>query len=235
MPYIFPPTAGIVGIPVLGQSGHFPVRRVFCAGRNYAAHAKEMGWKGDSKEEPFFFTKPNDTLLVAASFDQEVAVPYPLMTKNLHHEIELVVALGSGGSNLSAPAAGKSVFGYALGLDLTRRDLQNLAKEKGQPWDMAKGFDYGAPISPIIPAKEISTIEHCSMELQVNGIVRQHGKISDMIWNIPEIIAHLSQYIELKAGDLIFTGTPEGVNAVQKGDILAAKLDSFLQLKAKIV
>jgi fumarylpyruvate hydrolase len=235
MTYTFPPSIGVIAIPVLGQTGQFPVRRVFCAGRNYIAHAREMGWKGDAKEEPFFFTKPNDTLLIAPNLDTEVQVPYPPMTKNLHHEVELVVALGNGGVNLSAAQAEKTVFGYALGLDLTRRDLQNQAKDKGQPWDMAKGFDFGAPVSPIIQAKEVSTISHSHMELQVNGAVRQSGKISDMIWNIPEIIAHLSQYIELKAGDMIFTGTPEGVGAVQKGDVLDASLDDILHLRAKIV
>ncbi len=221
--FVFPPACDLTAVPVIGNAGFFPVRRVFCAGRNYAAHAREMGWTGE-RENPFFFMKPNDAIVAAPRVDAEITIPYPPMTGNLHHEIELVVALQSGGKNISAGAADACVFGYALGLDLTRRDLQNDFKKNGHPWDMAKGFDCSAPLSPIIPKSAIPNIADCVIELQVGGTVRQHGKISDMIWSIPEIISNLSGYVELKPGDLIFTGSPEGVAAIKTGDVLKCDL-----------
>jgi fumarylpyruvate hydrolase len=191
--------------------GLFAIRRVFCVGRNYAAHAREMG--GDpTREPPFFFTKPADAVTSAAT------IPYPTITKDLHHEGELVVALGSGGSGIAAKDALNHVFGYAAGCDLTRRDLQAALRKEGRPWDMAKGFDFGGPTGTIHPAKAIGHPDKGAITLSVDGAVKQKGDLADMVWSVPEIIEHLSRYVALAAGDLIFTGTPEGVGPVVRGN-----------------
>lgn len=223
MSYIFTPAINLISVPVVGASARFPVRRVFCVGANYAAHAREMG--RDDRQEPFFFMKPNDALIVAEKMDDTVSVPYPSLTNSLHHEIELVVALGEGAK----------IFGYALGLDMTRRDLQNVAKEKKQPWDMAKGFDGSAPISPIVKSDQMPDVADAGIQLDVNGAVRQQVVIADMVWNIAEVVEKLSTYVALRPGDLIFTGTPEGVGAVYKGDKLAGRCGSQLRLSASII
>ena len=214
MSYAFIP-APVAALPVLGGKP-FPIRRVFCIGRNYADHAREMG-SDPQREEPFFFTKPADAVLPSHS-----VMPYPPGTRNLHHEVELVVALAAGGVNSPLAAADDHVFGYAVGLDMTRRDLQAAAKEKGQPWDMAKGFDHSAPCSAITRKASSGVIAQGKIELKVNGALRQSGDLGDMIWKVPEIINRLSQLVALLPGDLIFTGTPAGVGAVVRGDRLEA-------------
>jgi fumarylpyruvate hydrolase len=200
-------------VSVAGTGELFPVRRIFCVGRNYAAHAKEMG--SDPDQPPVFFTKPADAVT------QAPRIAFPSLTQNLHHEIELVVALQSGGRDIAKDAALAHVFGYAAGLDLTRRDLQSAAKDKGNPWDTGKAFDLSAPISPITPVASIGHPTQGRIWLEVNGQVRQDADIHDLMWGVPAIIMHLSRYFELKAGDLIFTGTPEGVGPIQPGDRLS--------------
>ncbi|MGD9649590.1 MAG: fumarylacetoacetate hydrolase family protein [Dongiaceae bacterium] len=216
MDYLFPAPPPMA-VPILGSEAVFPVRRVFCVGRNYAAHAKEMGASG--REAPFFFMKPNDALVINGGI-----VPYPPATNDLHYETELVLALNDN----------KKLFGYAVGLDLTRRDLQNAAKKQGHPWDMAKGFDYAAPIGTIAPKERVHHIEEAELQLQVNGVPKQRGKVADMIWKIDEIISELSKLIQLKAGDLIFTGTPDGVGPVRPGDQLRAGITGLPELAVEI-
>ncbi len=208
---IAPPPA--VTLPVVGGKS-FPVRRIYCVGRNYAAHAREMGFD-PNREPPFFFMKPADTIVQNGG-----VMPYPPVTKNLHHEIELVVALKSGGANIPVERALDHVFGYAVGLDMTRRDVQIASREKGQPWDMGKGFDHSAPCSAIHPVSKIGHVSEGEIYLKVNDVLKQKGDLKDLIWSIPETIAYLSGLVELCAGDLIFTGTPEGVSAVVAGDKL---------------
>ena len=206
-----------IAVPVQG-GGLFPVRRVYCVGRNYAAHAREMG--GDpSREPPFFFTKPADALVTGGA-----DTPYPPATANLHHEMELVLAIGQGGADISMETALAHVFGYAAGLDLTRRDLQEQAKAARQPWDMGKGFDASGPIGTIAPAESIGHPAAGRIGLQVNGQTRQAGDLADMIWPVPEIIAALSRLVRLAPGDLIFTGTPDGVGPLMRGDVLRGEI-----------
>ena len=208
--YAFAPPP-VVSAPVAGEDLRFAVRRIFCVGRNYGAHVKEMG--GDAKDQPpIFFTKPADALVTDGA-----AVPYPLATRDLHHEIELVIALRSGGFDMTPAAALDCVFGYAAGVDLTRRDLQGLAKKAAQPWDAAKAFDHSAPISAIRRMEGAAPPEGARIHVAVDGEVRQDASLADMIWSAPEIIAEASRLWELKAGDLIFTGTPEGVGPVTRG------------------
>lgn len=214
MDYAFPP-APVAALPVM-SSKPFPVRRIFCVARNYADHAREMG-SDPVREAPFFFMKPTDAILPNNS-----VLPYPPATSNLHHEVELVVALALGGSNIPMARANDYIFGYAVGLDMTRRDMQTLAKNKGQPWDMSKGFDHSAPISAITPEFYSGIVARGKIELKVNDEVRQCGDLADMIWSIPEIISQLSQLVELAPGDLIFTGTPSGVGPVVTGDRIEA-------------
>jgi fumarylpyruvate hydrolase len=233
MTYIFPPSISTIAVPIIGRRETFPVRRIFCVGRNYAAHAREMG-SDPMREEPFFFTKPADAIVAAANADNHVEIPYPPMTEQFHHELELVLALGAGGKNIAAKNAMASVFGFAVGLDLTRRDLQNAAKAKGQPWDMAKAFDHSAPLSPIYPYDGVD-LPNWPMELRVNGMVKQSGHTHDMIWPPADIIAKLSAYVELMPGDLIFTGTPEGVGPLSRGDEFTAAIGDAMQLRGKIV
>jgi fumarylpyruvate hydrolase len=206
-------------VEVAGSTLRFPVRRIFCVGRNYAEHAREMGM-GDERALPIFFTKPADAVMPSGT-----DVPYPSHTANLHHEIELVVALGGGGRDVGADTALSLVFGYAVGNDLTRRDLQAAAREQGRPWDIAKGFDHSAPITPIMPAAKSGHPAKGRIWLEVNGKLRQQGDLSDMIWNVPEIIAELSTWFELVSGDLIFTGTPAGVGPLVAGDRVRGGVD----------
>ena len=216
MSYVFNP-APTVSVPVLGINERFPVHRIYCVGRNYEEHAREMGFSG--REPPFFFLKPSDALVVVNA-GEPGAMPYPSLTQNLHHEIELVVAIGTGGKNIKAADAHKHIFGYAVGLDMTRRDLQNEMKKQGRPWCIGKGFDKSAPVGPITPANQAGAIAHAEIYLQVNGQDRQRSNISKLIWSIAETIEHLSAAWELQPGDLIYTGTPEGVAAVVAGDTM---------------
>lgn len=218
MSYVFNP-APVVSVPVFGSALRFPVHRIYCVGRNYEEHAKEMGFSG--REAPFFFMKPADALLVVKP-GETGNMPYPTLTKSLHHEIELVVALGKGGKNIAAADAHKHIFGYAVGLDMTRRDLQNEMKKLGRPWSISKGFDHSAPIGAITPAADAPDIASAEILLQVNGQQRQRSQIAKLIWNISEVIEHLSAAWELQSGDLIYTGTPEGVGAVVAGDSMSA-------------
>jgi fumarylpyruvate hydrolase len=219
----------IVGVPVHGSSDLFPVRRIFCVGRNYAAHAREMGHDPD-REPPFFFSKPADAIVLAADPKNPTKIPYPPATKNLHHEMELVVCMKSGGADIPVDKALDHVFGYACGLDMTRRDLQNQAKDMGRPWDMGKGFDQSAPCAPISPATKTGHIDKGAIWLKVNGAIRQKGDINQLIWSIPETISYLSGLVELGAGDLIYSGTPDGVGAVVKGDRLEGHVDGLTDL-----
>ena len=212
---ITPPPA--VTVPVVGTSARFPVNRVYCVGRNYEEHAKEMGFTG--REPPFFFFKPTDTVMVVDA-GQTGQMDYPSLTKNLHHEIELVVAIGTGGRNIKAADAHKHIFGYAVGLDMTRRDLQGEMKKQGRPWEIGKSFEQGAPIGPITPAAQAGDVANAELFIQVDGKDRQRSNVSKLIWNIGEIIEHLTAAWDLRAGDLIYTGTPEGVAAVVAGDTL---------------
>ena len=212
------PAWPLPSVAVAGETARFPVRRIYCVGRNYAAHTREMG--GDpTREDPFFFAKPADAVVPDGT-----TLPYPPATRNLHHEIELVVALG-GGANLAADKVMDLVYGYAVGLDMTRRDLQNTAKAGGKPWDMGKGFDRSAPIGAIRPAARIGHPAKGAIWVKVNGQVRQSGDLADMIWSVPETLAYLSGLVELAPGDLIFTGTPEGVGPVVAGDLVEGHVD----------
>lgn len=217
----------VAAVPVAG-GGAFPVRRIYCVGRNYAAHAREMGSDPD-REPPFFFCKPADAVVTG-----DADMPYPPASKELHHEMELVVAIGKGGKDIATADALSHVWGYAAGLDMTRRDLQNEAKKTGRPWDMGKGFDHSAPIGLMIPAAQFANPTKGKIELKVNGAVRQVSDLSELIWSVAETIAYLSGLVELFPGDLIFTGTPEGVAAVQKGDVLEGVVEGVGSVKTKI-
>ena len=230
MSYVIP-AAPPVSVPVLGTSDRFPVRRIYCVGRNYEEHAKEMGFTG--REPPFFFLKPADALVVVDA-GETGTMPYPSLTQNLHHEIELVVAIGTGGRNITAADAPKHIYGYAVGLDMTRRDLQNEMKKQGRPWCIGKGFDHSAPIGPITPVAQAGDLDQASIWLKVNGQERQSSQISKLIWNIAETIEHLSAAWTLSPGDLIYTGTPEGVSAVVKGDLLEGGVTGLGQLSVRI-
>lgn len=217
-------------VAVADSDALFPVHRIYCVGQNYAAHAKEMGSSG--RDAPFFFSKPADAVIPVAQ-GSVGQMPYPTMTQNLHHEIELVVALGSGGSNIAVADAMSHVWGYAVGLDMTRRDLQAEAKKLGRPWSTAKGFDHSAPIGPIHRAGTAPLIGEIS--LTVNGEPRQHRRLDDMIWNVAEIVSSLSSLFALQAGDLIFTGTPEGVGAVVPGDLMVGSISGLGTLQVAII
>ena len=227
MPFAFapspPPAAAIAG-----SATRFPVRRIFCIGRNYAEHAAEMGASVD-RGNPVFFCKPADAIVVDGA-----DVPYPQATKELHHEVEMVVALHSGGIDIAEADALTHVFGYAVGLDLTRRDLQAIAKAKGMPWDTATAFDHSAPLSPIRPAAEIGHPRSAALTLAVNGQLRQQSDIAQMIFSVPEMLARLSRLFELKAGDLVFTGTPAGVGPLVRGDAVHAQLAGLTELRCRI-
>ncbi|MCA3723993.1 MAG: fumarylacetoacetate hydrolase family protein [Phenylobacterium sp.] len=222
--YVHAPPPAVL-LPVVGSDALFPVRRVLCVGRNYAAHRREMG--GDDRDPPFFFAKPADATVPPGG-----AVPFPPATTNLHHEIELVVALKSGGSDIPVGRALEAVFGYAVGVDLTRRDLQALAKDKGQPWEAAKGFDASGPVSAIRPWSDAPP--QGAIRLSVNGAVRQDAVVADMIWDVAEIISEASRLWTLKPGDLIFTGTPEGVGPLQRGDRIESEVEGVGSLSFQL-
>jgi len=223
--YLFDPPA-VVSVPVEGRAEGFPVRRILCVGRNYAAHRREMG--GDDRDPPFFFAKPADAIVPPGG-----DVAYPPKTGNLHHEIELVVALKSGGQDVPVAGALELVFGYAVGVDLTRRDLQNAAKDKGQPWEASKAFDASAPISAIRPWS--GAPPQGRITLSVNGAVKQDATVADMIWAVDEIIAEASKLWTLAPGDLIYTGTPEGVGALVRGDAVTGEVEGVGSLAFKVV
>jgi fumarylpyruvate hydrolase len=225
--YVIDPPA-VMAVPVAG-GGFFPVRRVFCVGRNYAEHTREMGGDPD-REEPFFFMKPADALLINGA-----DMPYPSKTKDLHHEMELVVAIGTGGHDITETDALSHVYGYAAGLDMTRRDLQAAAKKAGRPWDMAKGFDLSGPVGEIAPASHVGHPSAGKIELIVNGVPRQSSDLAKMIWSVPETIAYLSGLVALAPGDLIFTGTPEGVAAAVAGDVLEGEIAGVGSVRTRIV
>ena len=231
MSYVFPP-APAPSVPVVGTEAQFPVHRIYCVGRNYEEHAKEMGFTG--REPPFFFMKPADAIVVAPP-GATTPLPYPSLTTNLHHEIELVVAIGKGGKNIAAADALSHIYGYAVGLDMTRRDLQNDMKKQGRPWSIGKGFDHSAPIGPITPAAQAGNVGKAGIWLQVNGVDRQRSNVAQLIWNIAETIEHLSAAWELQPGDLIYTGTPEGVGAVVTGDMLEGGVDGLGSIRLKLV
>ena len=228
MPYVIPPVPQ-PSVEVSGTDERFPVHRIYCVGRNYAAHAREMGMDPD-RDPPFFFAKPADAVVANGT-----SVPYPSRTTNLHHEIELVVAIGAAGRDIPLDKALAHVYGYAVGLDLTRRDLQFAAREQGRPWDVSKGFDQSAPVSAIRPAAEMGHPAQGAIWLEVNGETRQRANLSEMIWSVPEIVAELSTLFELRPGDLVFTGTPEGVGAVRPGDSLVGGIDGLETLRITIV
>ena len=218
----------VVTVPVKGSSKSYPVRRVYCIGRNYAAHAIEMGHDPD-REDPFFFQKNPDNVDLSGEF------PYPAHSENVHHEIELIVALKSGGTNIPVASALDHVYGYAVGLDMTRRDLQGIAKKLGRPWEIGKAFERSAPMGPLVPASEIGHPDQGLVQLKVNGAVRQEGDLNQLIWKVPEMISYLSEYFELAAGDLIMSGTPSGVAAVSRGDVMECHVDHVGDLTVKVI
>jgi fumarylpyruvate hydrolase len=223
----------IPSVPIVGTDQRFPVRHIYCVGRNYAEHAKEMG--GDaSKEPPFFFTKAADSIVAVVPPDVG-RMRYPLATANLHHELELVVAIGEAASAVNPENANECVFGYAVGLDMTRRDLQNDMREKKRPWDIGKSFAQSAPIAPLHPVAQTGILTRGAITLDVNGARRQTGDLSDMIWDVPHTLAFLSRYYDLMPGDLVFTGTPAGVAAVVKGDRLDGRVEGLTPLAVEIV
>ena len=230
MSYVFPPPP-VTSVPVLGTEARFPVHRIYCVGRNYEEHAQEMGFTG--REPPFFFMKPADALVPAAG-EASALLPYPSLTQNLHHEIELVVAIGKGGRDIAAADAHQHIFGYAVGLDMTRRDHQANALAKGLPWEVTKGFDHSAPVGPITRASDCGILTSGHVKLAVNGQVKQDADISLMIWKVDEIIAKLSEQHRLMAGDIIMTGTPAGVGAVVTGDVLECSVDGLQPMQVRI-
>lgn len=234
MNHIFPPMQ-VVNLPIHNAEQTFPVRRVYCVGRNYADHAREMG-SDPTREPPFFFCKANDSESIIPVKPNSVAqLPYPPKTQDLHYEVELVVAIGQDGANVSAAQAKDLIFGYAVGLDMTRRDLQNAMKQAGRPWEIGKAFDYSAPIGEIFLATNVPNIQDATISLAVNGDIKQQGNINQLIWNVAETIANLSELFALKAGDLIFTGTPAGVGAVVKGDTMLAQIDGLGKIELVVV
>ena len=225
------PAPRTVSLPVVGSDARFPVRRVYCVGRNYVAHAQEMGFTG--REPPFFFLKPPDAV-VPVPEGESIEIDYPTLTKDLHHEIELVVAIGEGGRQIRAADAMRHVYGYAVGLDMTRRDLQTEMKKQGRPWCIGKAFDQSAPIGAIVPAASAGDIARARIALEVNGETRQQSDVSQLIWNIGEILEHLSNAWELAPGDLVMTGTPEGVAAVVRGDRMKGTVDGLPSIEVRI-
>jgi len=228
MDFVFAPPAA-VSVPVAGRRERFPVHRIYCVGRNYAEHAREMG-AAPERGTPMFFMKPADALVIDGA-----DVPYPSVTQDLHHEVEMVLALGRGGRDLDATAALDCVWGYGVGLDLTRRDLQAAAKAKGHPWDVAKGFDASAPISALRAVSEIGHPRAARLRLTVNGELRQEGDIADMLFGVADIVRELSKLFTLMPGDLVYTGTPAGVAALQRGDAFVATLDGVGECRGRIV
>ncbi len=228
MEFIFPPPAP-ASVAIANRSERFPVRRVFCVGRNYAAHAIEMG--GDpNREPPFFFAKPADAVV-----DSGATIPYPPDTENLHHEAELVVAIGKGGRDISVDDAHEYVWGYAAGNDLTRRDLQQVAKETRRPWAMAKGFDHSAPIGPLHAVADVGHPARGAIKCLVNGEVRQDADLAELIWKVPEVVAFLSKTVTIAPGDLILTGTPAGVGPLKPGDTCVVQIEGLTEVSTSIV
>ena len=227
MPDFVIPAPTTPSIPVSG-GGAFPVRRVYCIGRNYAAHAIEMGHDPD-REAPFFFQKNPNNLDSTGEF------PYPPHSSDVHHEVELVVALKSGGSNIPLDQALNHVWGYAVSLDMTRRDLQGEAKKQGRPWEIGKAFERSGPVGPLHSVEKVGHLDHGRIELKVNGALKQEGDMNQMIWKVPEIISYLSEYFELQAGDVIMSGTPSGVGAVVRGDVMEASIEGLGNLVVKVV
>ncbi|MFK0310832.1 fumarylacetoacetate hydrolase family protein [Pseudomonas sp. NPDC090233] len=232
MTYLFEPAAH-TSLPIAGSDQRFPVRRVYCVGRNYAAHAREMGFDPD-REPPFFFCKPADAV-VPVDAGKTLELAYPTETDNYHYEIELVAAIGKGGRNIPLEQASEHVFGYAVGLDMTRRDLQMKMREMGRPWEIGKAFDASAPIAPLYPAEQVGHLAQASIWLQVEGQDRQRSDIDKLIWSVPETIAYLSRFFELQPGDLIMTGTPEGVGAVVAGELMVGGIDGLGEIHARVV
>jgi fumarylpyruvate hydrolase len=228
---VFPAPAPVL-VPVAGTDAAFAVRRIYCVGRNYAAHAREMGHDPD-REPPFFFCKPADAVVVALP-GQEVAIAYPGMTANVHHEIELVVAVGKAGREIAPEHALEHVFGYAVGLDMTRRDLQGQMKDKGRPWEIGKAYDQSAPIGPLRPATAVGHLARGAIWVTVDGQPRQKSDIDQLIWNVPETLAHLSRYFELQPGDLIYTGTPEGVGKVERGQLMVGGVEGLGEIRVRM-
>ena len=233
MSYVVPPMKP-VGLAITGTDALFPVRRVYCVGRNYAAHAREMGFDPD-REPPFFFCKPNDDASIVPIREGEIAnIPYPSLTKNYHYEAELVVAIGRGGKDIAVNQAASHVFGYAVGLDMTRRDLQIAAREKGRPWEVGKAFDFSAPVGPIRSVDNGGLITAGAITLEVDGQRKQQSDLAHLIWSVDEVIANLSSLFELQPGDLIFTGTPEGVGAVAAGNTVTVNIDGLSSIAVRI-
>jgi len=222
-----------ITVPIVGSKDVFPVRRIYCIGRNYAAHAREMG-SDPTREPPFFFQKPTDAIQNVAP-GTVADHPYPSLTKNYHYEVELVAALKSGGRDISIEKALDHVYGYALGLDMTRRDLQRGMGDQKKPWEIGKSFDHSAPIGPIHPVEKIGHFQKGAISLAVNGVEKQKADLSFMIWSVAEQISKLSEAFELKAGDIIYSGTPENVGAVVKGDVILCRIDKLPDLSIKII
>jgi fumarylpyruvate hydrolase len=227
------PLPATVTVPLAGSDDLFPVRRVYCVGRNYAAHAREMGFDPD-REPPFFFAKPADAV-IAVAYGTTLTLAYPALTNNYHYEAELVVAIGMGGSDIPVERALEHVLGYAVGLDMTRRDLQMKMREMGRPWEIGKAFDASAPIGPIHPVAACGHFEQGAIWLTVNGVNRQGSDVSHLIWSVAETIADLSRYFRLEPGDLIYTGTPEGVGAVKAGDLMVTGIERLGELSVRVV
>ena len=227
MDYIFKP-ASQVSLPIRGIDAQFPVRRIYCIGRNYADHAIEMGHDPD-REAPFFFQKNAQNIDISGTF------PYPPQTSDVHHEIELVVALKSGGANIGESDALQHVYGYAVALDMTRRDLQGEAKKTGRPWEIGKAFERSAPMSALVPVADTGYLDAGRISLSINGEMRQDGDLNQMIWKVPEMISYLSRFYDIAAGDLIMSGTPAGVGPVEKGDVLTGDIEGLDTLMTKVV
>lgn len=232
MKFVFEPEAQ-VSIPVVGCNAVFPVRRIYCVGRNYAAHAREMGFD-PGREPPFFFCKPDNAIVVAPP-GETVDIGYPSQSSDVQHEIELVAAIGRAGKDILVSQAEAHVFGYAVGLDMTRRDLQLRARDKGRPWELGKSFDESAPIGHLYPATFIGHPAAGAVWVRVDGVDRQRSDIAKLIWSVPEIIANVSEFFELRPGDLIYTGTPEGVGKVERGQTMTGGIDGLGELSVRVV
>ena len=231
MVFVIPPAAP-VAVAVAGSDDQVAVRRVYCVGRNYAAHAREMGFDPD-REPPFFFCKPTDAVVPVAD-GETLELAYPSQTSNYHYEAELVAVIGKAGADISVEHALEHVYGYAVGLDMTRRDLQMKMREMGRPWEIGKAFDRSAPIAPIHRVSDVGHFEQASIWLTVNGETKQKSDVSHLIWSVAETIADLSKFFRLEPGDVIYTGTPEGVGAVKSGDLMIAGIERLGELRARV-
>jgi fumarylpyruvate hydrolase len=232
MAFVFPPEAP-VAVPVAGRDAHFAVRRVYCVGRNYAAHAREMGFDPD-REPPFFFCKPADAI-VPVGYDETLELAYPSETQNYHYEAELVAVIGKRGSDITLEDSLSHVWGYAVGLDMTRRDLQMKMREMGRPWEIGKAFDRSAPLGPIHPVSDVGHFEQAGLWLDVDGVTKQKSDVSHLIWSVAETVAYLSKFFRLEPGDVIFTGTPEGVGPVKPGNTMKVGVERLGELTVHVV